>query len=62
MARLDEKFGCWDRVVGIGIRYVLERSAFEHLSRDVQMFPAPPNVLESHSSFKIGTWSLPQGY
>jgi hypothetical protein len=47
MARLDKKFGCWDRVVGIAIRYVLERSGFEHLSSDVQMFPAPPNVLES---------------
>ena len=63
MVGLDKKFGVWDSVVGIMIRYVLQGSVFEHLSRGVQNFLAPPNVPEAlSSSFKMNTFSLSQGY
>ena len=63
MTRLDKKFGGRDSVVGIAFRYVLQGSGFEYLSRDVQIFSAPPNVPVAHSlSFKMGTWSLSHGY
>jgi len=63
LARLDKKLDGRDSVVGIMFRYVLEGSGFENLSRCVQIFPASPKVPEAHlSSFKMGTWSLSQGY
>lgn len=63
MARSDKMLGDRDSVVGITIRYALEGSGIEHLSRGVQNFPVPPNVPEVHSSsFKIATSSLSKGY
>jgi hypothetical protein len=63
MARLDKKFDGWDSVVSIVFRYVLEGSGFEHISSDVQIFAAPPNVPEAlSSSFTMGIWSLSQRY
>jgi len=63
MVGLEQKFDGRDSAVGRVIRYVLEGSGFEHLSRGVQIFLAPPNVPEAHlSSFKMGTLSLSQGY